>query len=509
MNASPKCPPGCLSAAERASNAWPLKLTHATRSLSHGTGLLLFALCACVAHASDAPIQSDVVAKVGNVPITRQELDLAWGRMAPPDTPPEQASAQKRALLAERVRLEALAQRAQAENLDAGPTYEAELVSARRRILASLVERKAVAGAPEVTPAQVRMVIEGSPWAFRDRQLLTIEELTLPLPPEPLASQLVQAAQHGEGFEHIEGLLNQAHVVPQRRVYTAGTDQLRPQLLRPLLAAKPGEALVGRMGPNQLQIMVMRLATPAPLDDEAATAAATAVLNAQLRQRAVQQRVQQVVAQTPIEYFGEFAKAAQPEAAEQPVEPASGLELAPDFAGGDAGAKTALPGGLAKPEPWSRWRLPGVAGLLVAASALALLLWVMVVRLWVGTLWMPVVWPRRRAGSSPGLAVLLAQHVLRQKGGLQPKIRLFRWIQLTPVLAAGLMFWPLLQSGLDRLGPWVVAACAGAGLVLGLLAAHAFALSRWRTATRQRLWLPVLLVALFLALISRAALLLV
>jgi EpsD family peptidyl-prolyl cis-trans isomerase len=468
--------------------------------------LAVASVSGCGGSSSDGPDPQALVALVGDVAITRQDLDLAWQRMAPTDTPPALVTAQRQAMLADWVRMEALAQRALADRLDIRPVYEAELAAAQRRVLALQVERQAQAQAPTVTPKQVRLVIERSPWAFNDRQLLTLEELSLPVPAEPLASQLVRAGQQGERFENIEHLLTQANVVPQRRVYTAATDQLRPQLLQPLLTAKPGEALVGRMGPNLLQIMVVRAATPAPLGDEAATAAATAVLNAQLRQRAVQQRVQQVVEQTPIEYFGEFAKVADVgSSADKP--PASyALAQAPDFADADAGTAVALPQGLTEPRPWARWRLPAVAGLLATAGALALLLWVMVVRHAVGTLWLPVVWPLRRAGSSTRLAVLLAQHVLRQsKVRLPIKTRLTRWFQWAPAVAAGVMLWLTLHSALDRLGPWWVAVCVGTGLVLGLLAAQAFARSRWRKATRQRLWLPVLMVALALALVSRAA----
>lgn len=467
-------------------------------------------LAGCGNPAEEKPDPQALVARVGKVAITRQDLDHAWQRVAAPDTPPALVVAQRQAILADWVRMEALAQRAQADQLDTRPAFEAEAAAAQRRVLALQVEREAQAKAPVITPKQVRLVIEGSPWAFKDRKLLTIEELTLALPPEPLASQLVQAGQQGERFEAIEQRLNQAGVVAQRRVYTAGTDQIRPPLLQPLLTAKPGEALVGHAGPDKLQIMVVRVATPAPLGDEAATKTATAVLNAQLRQLAVQQRVQQVVAQTPIEYFDEFAANVGAGQAAANLPPSSARAQAPDFAALDAGTMAALPQGLTEPNPWARWRLPGLAGLLVAASALALLLWVMVVRHGVGTLWLPVLWPRRRARSTPSLAVLLAQQVLKRSAErLVFKTRLTRWLQSAPALAAWVLLWPALQSALDRLGPWVVAACMVAGLMLGLLAAHAFARSRWRTATRHRLWLPVLLVALPLALVSRGALLVV
>ena len=473
-----------------------------------GVALLgLLGLTACGDKAPDEPTQQDLVAMVGDVAITRHELDLAWQRVAAPDTAPELAAEQRKAILADWVRMEALAQRAQKDGLDEGAHFQAEAAAAQRRALALQVEREAQAKAPSVTPRQVRRVIEGYPLAFRERQFLTIEELLFPAPAEPLVSGLVEAGQRGDSFDSLQRLLREANVVPHRRVYSAGTDQLRPDLITALLAAKPGEAVVGRHGAQQMQIMVLRVATAAPLVDEAATLAATSVLNAQLRQRVVQQRVAQVVSASPITYFGEFVAPEAPATpASQPTS-ATALALAPDF--GDAeGLKAGLPQGLAQPVGWKRWRVPGLAGLLTVASAVALLLWVMVVRHWVGSLWLPVIWPWRRARQRPSLAVLLAQHVLKQSAQrFELKAWLGSWLLLAPALLGAATFWQQVQTSLVWLDAWIVAGCVGTGLLLGLPAAYIFAQSRWRTATRQRLWLPVLLASAALVLVTRVALL--
>lgn len=453
--------------------------------------LVSAALTACSDTVPDAPSQQDVVAKVGDLAITRSELDQALQRIAEPGKPPEFAAAQRQAVLADWVRMEALAQRALKDRLDEGALFQAEAAAAQRRALALQVEREAQAKAPSVTPKQVRLVIEGYPLAFRERQFLTIEELLFPVPAEPLLSELMEAGQRRDSFDSLQRLLRQSKVVPHRRVYTAGTDQLRPDLITALLAAKPDEALVGRQGPQQMQVMVLRMATPAPLDDEAATLAASAMLNAQLRQRAVQQRIAQVVSESPITYYGEFL---EPEA------------LTKDL-GVPQAAKPGLPQGLVPPVGWKRWRLPGLAGLLTVASALALLLWVMVVRKWVGSLWLPGLWPMRRAKHRPSLAVLVAQRVLAQSA---QRFELKTWLSsgllLVPALVGAATFWQQLQTSLVWLDAWIVVGCVGAGLLLGLPAAYAFAKSGWRTATRQRLWLPVLLASLALLLVTRAAL---
>lgn len=481
------------------------RLPYTLRAFLHSLLGCLIVLTTGISTAEDMTAQSEVVAKVGNVSITRQVLDLAWERMAPPDSTPEKAAVQRKALLAELVRMEALAQRAEADNLDSSPTYVAELVVAQRKVLASLVERRVVANAPTVTPAQVRMVIESNPQAFRDRQLLTIEELTIPLPGEPLRTQLVDASQQGESFQSMEKRLEQAQVRPLRRVYTVGSDQLKIELLKSLMDAKADEAVMVKRGSDQLQIMVMRTSTPAPLTDESATLIATAKLNAQLRQHAIQQHIQKVLNETDIAYFGEFTQlthavpAATDAATSAPPNQIAALSV------NDA-ANKALPQEQSQSSLIKRWRRVILAGLVVAAGALAMLQWVMMVRQWIGTLWLPFIWPQRRPKHSPTLAAMWAKHFLarsNQRFTLQQ--RLHGWLVMSPALLSAVMFWRQLQDAQALLSSWKLALCLGTGLLLGVGASHVFARSRWRAATRLRLWLPLWLVSLGLLTVTGIA----
>lgn len=463
-------------------------------------------LVACADSSHHSPAEQDLAASVGSVVITSQDIDLAWRRVAPPNTPPQLITAQRKAILADWVRMEALAQRALEDRLDEREQFKTEAVLAQRRTLALQVEREAQASAPGVTPIQVRMVIERNPLAFARRQYLTIEELTFTTPADPLVGMLIEAGRRGDSFESLEQTLKQSGVVAQRSVFTAGTGQLRPELVTSLLAAKPGEALVSKRGSGEMQVLVLRSAIPAPLIEEAATLAATALLNSQIQQRAVKQRVDQVVSETAISYFGEFSEPQLPATIGSESQRTPGLEDVPSFGGTEA-SSPALPTGLAQPITWKRWRSPGLAAFLIMASALAFLLWVMVVRRWVGSLWLPILWPHRDP-HPPSLLVLIAQHVVGRSTQL---FDLNTWmnnmLMLAPALISAAMFWQQIQISLNRLDAWIVAGCVGTGLFLGMCSAHAFGKSRWRTATRNRLWLPVFVFSILLALAACGALL--
>lgn len=287
----------------------------------------------------------------------------------------------------------------------------------------------------------------------------------------------------------------------------AGTEQLPQALGKALVDAGPGKPQILRGMPDRLTVMVLRAATPAPIVDAEAERVAFQLVQDLQRRHAAQQQIQQAVDAVSIEYHGAFADKLDDERAGAAASAADAPDASAASKGGTTapGTETAkgttpsvLPAGRATADrPAVGDTLRAATGLAVGA-AFVLLTLLMALRHEIGTLWLPRLGSLHTPEAPLPLSVLF--ETARQTGlhAYNPSFwsgagRPLLWLAWLAGLVS-LSFLVLRQWA--GLGPGVTTASLATGLALGVLAAYAFARSPWRTSTRGRTWLPVLLPAL-------------
>lgn len=478
--------------------------------------LLLCVLVACTEDLPTAAPDVEVVATVGDRNITSAELEhVLRQRSLETDSAPV-AVERRRAVLADLVRMEAMAQLATVRGWDEDPALAIEARIAARRALAAETERRTLRALPPPTAEQIRRFIDDNPHAFGARQWLTFEELSLPLPDAELMSALDRALRAGASFEALARRLHDAQLTPTRRVSGAGTEQLPRALVKALVDAGPDKPQILRGMPDRLTVMVLRAATPAPIVDAEAERVAFGLVQDLQRRHAAQQQIQQAVDAVSIEYHGEFADDFIDKLDDERAEAAARAADAPGASAASQGETTASDTGTANRTAQGTTPLPLPAGratadrpavgdtLRVAAglavgAAFVLLTLLMALRHELGKLWLPRV-GSSRAPEAPLLPLSVLYETARQTGlhAYNPSFwsgagRPLLWLAwLTGLVSLSL----LVSRQWAGLGLGVTAASLAIGLVLGVLAAYAFARSPWRTSTRRRTWLPVLLPAL-------------
>lgn len=447
------------------------------------TALALFALAACSSDTGQKPEKTQVAAVVNGVEITQREVELIYKRTEAPGTPVAIAAAQQRAILADLVNTELLAQQAVADKLDATPDLMVEAHLARRQALARLIERQTVQGVAAVPPDALRKMVDANPLGFGGRKLLVLEEIALATADTALLDKLDRAATQGATMDRLEQIAREAKVVLRRGLRNTATDQLPPAVAQPLLDAKPGTPIVVQNAPGRGVVLLLRSAAPAPLIGDAAIQAAANAANLQLRRQALQQQVQQAAAAATIVYHGAYAPGAAPVAGDDALPEGANVP------------QVALPAGAATPPAQSLLRRLGIAAAAVLACALAVLVRVHTLSYWRGWLWLPRPWPERWL---PIYARTEVDAHLVDPASFDAASGLGKAALTVGSLAlAGLLSVQLFMAW-QRLPVWGLPLGIAGGLLLGVVASHLLAHSWVRQASRQARWWPV---ALFMALL--------
>ena len=478
-----------------------------TKSNNSGTGVLLLTATLLSlygpSHAEEQPAGDaitkgqPIVAKVNGVEITRKELDYLYTRTSPPNLSPEAALARKRAILAELVSSEALAQKATEAELDKVPEFAMEMAIAKRSALAEKVERQIVRQGPQITPQNALDYINTNPRIFAERQLLTLERLDLVKTDEELLNKLDKASDNGASLQRIETIAQESRANTRRQVFNSYSDRLEPQLLKVLLT-KPYKPVIIKFNDDKTRssVFFVHSAVPAPLAGQQALQAAGLALMSKQSQAAKQQGTQAIVGAAKVTFYGEFAGTALPAAASG----AEDLKMAQLFT-----------------KPLSLKRKLAIGGGLAAASTLLVLTLLTATRYWKGSMGSKQ-GPGRLLHSLQGMPLI--GRLFGKPAAADELVRVLaastsrkeeeqaRWYGKLLVLAGltgcSAMLLIQLSGAWHRLQPWQIAAALAAGLLAGALSGLIYVRSRLRDIKRERRWIPVSVLSALLMGVSAA-----
>jgi len=144
--------------------------------------ILSFAGCS---HQDSSSSANCIAAVVNGVEITQQEVEYLYRRLGEPKASPEAAQNKRRAILADLVRSELLAQRAREMKLDKASDFALAMHDARRRVLAGVAQKEIESKVLPVSQEAAKEVVHHNPALFADRKLLVYDEVLIPGVDEP------------------------------------------------------------------------------------------------------------------------------------------------------------------------------------------------------------------------------------------------------------------------------------------------------------------------------------
>jgi EpsD family peptidyl-prolyl cis-trans isomerase len=208
------------------------------------------------------------------------------------------------------------AQKAHAMGLDQYPDYPADLNRVKQTFLAEKAVSQLVKPPPTPTDAQVQAFIDQNPDLFKDRVLISLQEVAFDSTVDP------NLLKGETTLSDVAAHLKSVDAPFQQRAVTLDSADLPPQLVDHLKIQPLGKMLYIR-APTRTQAVVVTQITPLQAPAFEQKKFALNVLAEQAAQRASTAVLQQLKAQAKISYQPTFAPTSKPPAAATTTKPSS------------------------------------------------------------------------------------------------------------------------------------------------------------------------------------------
>lgn len=423
---------------------------------------VLFVVFGCSSQSAKESSGS-VAAVVNGVEITNAEIEYFARNSVPPGAGNAETIRQKKAILANLVRMELLAQKAQKMGLDKDPDFTVALYEARRQVLAGMAESKLVKEVKPVTPETASSLVSNNPRIFSNRKLLIYDEILIQGVDVPFLESLIAMNEKGATEAQLIEVLNTKKKVFQKTTRSQTSDKIQPIVLDVLLKSTPNRPIIARVEDKFSMILMLHKVLPVPLQGAQATQAAISMAYAQQRNALMAKSMTELLNSAKITYYGDFAKTS---AGEKKV---TGLPI-PDQQ--RAARKT--------------YKSVGFGAILSVSVIFAMLVMTASMRILRGGLWLPRLWPSSNIPDEPKTQYEWAYEAY--------KIEKFYIGVVALVIIAVLAFEVyLLAQYLPILG---IIAGVLSGVLLGVAGSHVFSLTALKGLSHK---VYAVLVAVFAA----------
>jgi EpsD family peptidyl-prolyl cis-trans isomerase len=262
-------------------NMWIRRSAGARAGLFIGLFGLLLANCSKKAEVETEAPKSQVVAKVGNQVVTVQELDNEF-RLANVASEMRKDPDTIKRVLGELVTRKYMVEKALDAKLDREPTVLLDILRSKEIVLANaLIARDMTTKGAAISKGDVDNYIANHPLKFANRELLSVEQVALPL--SSVSQTLIDATKEMKTLDEVDQKLTAMGVQHGRSRGTISNGDLPPELLDKISANQPDDIFFVRAGANGVFFKVTARESR-PLEGEAAINAARQYLRQDIAQ---------------------------------------------------------------------------------------------------------------------------------------------------------------------------------------------------------------------------------
>lgn len=252
--------------------------------------------------------KGQVIARVGSEDITQQELENEFRLAQIPADRRDEATVKR--VLGDLVQRKYLVQKAIAGKLDREPSTLLDLLRSREQILATTyTQRDAAARSTAIGKADIDKYILNHPLMFQQRQLLTVDKISIALTPATQA--VIDATKNMKSLEEVEKKLKEMSVLYNRSMGSLSSGDIPEQFYNILKGQKPDDVFFVPTGPTGTFFRVKGTETTPTKPEDAARIARQALVVELMRG---EMRKIAETAQAEAKYEGDYAKimSAQP-----------------------------------------------------------------------------------------------------------------------------------------------------------------------------------------------------
>lgn len=249
-----------------------------------------------------APSDGQVIARLGKVDITVQELENEL-RLAS-IRPDQRDDNTIRQVLGQLVGRKYLALKAVDEKLDQEPTVHLDLLRAREQVLANYALQRSVASrSAAIGKAEIDNYILSHPNLFENRKVITVDKITIPLTSN--AKQAVEATLNLNSLDEIGRKLSELGMLHNRSIGTVSSNDVSEPVFQTLVNQKPEDVFFAAVGGTGTYFKAKAVEN-SPLTGDAATELARRQIMAELVREQTEKETASI--QASIKYEGKYAK---------------------------------------------------------------------------------------------------------------------------------------------------------------------------------------------------------
>jgi EpsD family peptidyl-prolyl cis-trans isomerase len=252
--------------------------------------------------SQQAQTKGQVIATVNGKEITPQDLQSEARSNA------ALAQADSSVLLQRVIARELMAQAAHNQGLDRYPGYPSDIARLKEDFIAQRLARASIKPPAAPTAAELAKVMASNPYAFAQRETVTVDDITM-TPPEGS----VQSLESLKYPSDVIGRLARLNTPYSRHTLTLDTAKVPAALAARLATAPLGEQFFVR-SEGQLAAMTVTARAPNAAPPEDATASATQLFQGAQVQQQLQALIGQLRAKAKIVYGNGFVPPNKPDA---------------------------------------------------------------------------------------------------------------------------------------------------------------------------------------------------
>jgi EpsD family peptidyl-prolyl cis-trans isomerase len=239
-------------------------------------GLCAIALAGCGKKDQPAAVSGQVVARIGEEVITKQELENEFRFV---NVPPEKQKdpAVIKQVLSELVLRKYLLQKAVDTKLDREPGVLLDLLRARAQVLATAYVSRLINAKP-IDQVEVDRYIANNPLKFANRQMLLSEQIVFPIGPN--SQTIIDDNKDAKSLDEVDQKLTIMGVPHNRSTGAINSADISADFFNFIQAKKTDNVFFIKSGSNGV-FFVVKGEEPRPLEGEAAANAARQLLRAE------------------------------------------------------------------------------------------------------------------------------------------------------------------------------------------------------------------------------------
>jgi EpsD family peptidyl-prolyl cis-trans isomerase len=236
--------------------------------------LLLFAAlaaalggCGKKSEGQASAANGQIVAHVGDLVVTTQELDTEFRWANVPGDKQRDPAVVKR-VLGDLVTRKYLVQQALAAKLDREPTILLDLLRAREQVLANAYATRQISTKlSALSKADIDKFITNNPAKFANQEIMNIDEIAIPL--NAISQSAIDAIKDLNSLGDVDQKLNAMGIPHGRSVGVLNSAEIPDELLRSIQAKKLDDVFFARAGQNGIFFQI-KSKEPHPVEGDAA-----------------------------------------------------------------------------------------------------------------------------------------------------------------------------------------------------------------------------------------------